>query len=66
MAKREQTFLSKLQKGKDKNENTCNICGEPIQKAKFVNSVISERTGAWRFIGKNVKICKCNKKEIWG
>ena len=64
MARKEKSFLSKVQK--EKHIIKCPVCNQPITPVLFVDSVRSEATGAWRFNERKIKLCKCNEKEVWG
>ena len=42
----------------------CAECGESLSAVKVITSERSEKTGAYRFRQKLVKVCKCNEKDI--
>lgn len=64
MAK-EQTFSAKLKKDKDPGVH-CSTCGAVMSFVKLVQPEVSSRTGAHKYRGSIVGICKCNEKEVWG
>ena len=64
MAKK-QDFASKTQK-LARHGKSCPVCGEFYSHIKTVNMIVSDKTGAQRFVEKNVAVCKCNEKEIYG
>lgn len=64
MAKK-QDFVSKTQK-LARHGKACPVCGEYYTYVKSVNMIPSDKTGAQRFVERNVAVCKCNEKEIYG
>lgn len=64
MAKK-QDFVSKTQK-LARHGKSCPVCGEFYSHIKTVNMTVSDKTGAQRFVEKNIAVCKCNEKEIYG
>ncbi len=64
MAKK-QDFVSKTQK-LARHGKSCPVCGEFYSHIKTVNMIASDKTGAQRFVEKNIAVCKCNEKEIYG
>lgn len=59
MAKK-QDFASKV---KGKAKLTCPVCESVYQLSKVVYSEIQD--GKVKFKTQNVKICKCNEKEVY-
>ena len=64
MARKDKSFAAKVHK--EKKVNICPVCESTINSILLVKSVKSEVTGAWKFNEKNVGVCKCNEKEVWG
>jgi hypothetical protein len=64
MAKR-QDFASKTAK-KERHGKACPVCGEIYTHVLSVNLESSKKEGAYRFAERNVGVCKCNEKEIYG
>ena len=64
MAKR-QDFRSKTMKTV-KHGKACPVCGEHYTYTLAVNLIPSKKEGAYRFVEKNVGVCKCNEKEVYG
>lgn len=64
MAKK-QDFASKSSK-LAKHGKACPVCGEFLSYVRTVNMGPSKKEGAFRFAEKNVAVCKCNEKEIYG
>ena len=62
MAKK-QDFASKTQKSKQ--GKNCPVCGETYTYVKVVNTVPSDKEGAFRFSEQMVAVCKCNEKEVY-
>ena len=44
----------------------CPVCGTEYTFLKHVSTAKSDKTGAWKFSKKMVKVCNCNEKEIYG
>jgi hypothetical protein len=63
MAK-QQTFMDKVKKAQ-MTAPTCPECGEPISIVRVVEAVPHEGSPT-RFQRNQVKMCKCNQKEIMG
>ncbi len=63
MAKK-QDFQSKVQK-QSKLGNVCPTCEATYSYIKMVDAMQSEKSGHWKFGSRNVKVCKCNEKEIY-
>lgn len=59
MAKK-QDFASKV---KGKAKLSCPVCGTVYQFSKVVYTEVTD--GKVKFKTKNVKICKCNEKEVF-
>ncbi len=64
MAKK-QDFMSKTHK-LAKHGKACPVCGEFYSYVRTVEMVPSDKTGAFRFVERNVPVCKCNEKQIYG
>lgn len=60
------TFADKMAKSAQDLSKHCTKCGESIATVKLVTSERSEKTKAWRFKNKLVRVCKCNEAEIIG
>lgn len=66
MAK-QQSFADKAKKGKHENIAKCDVSGKigPVTYVKFVTSKRSEKTGAFRFPSRIVRIGEdCSEKEV--
>jgi len=62
-----QSFADKAKKGKHENIARCDVSGKmgPVTYIKFVTSKRSEKTGAFRFPSRMVKIGEgCSEKEV--
>jgi len=46
--------------------DTCPVCGTAYTFLKHVSTAKSEKSNAWKFNKKMVKVCNCNEKEIYG
>jgi len=64
MAKK-QDFASKTMK-QARHGKECPVCGEFYNHTLSVNMEPSKKEGAYRFVEKNIPVCKCNEKEIYG
>ncbi len=64
MAKK-QDFVSKTQK-LARHGKSCPVCGEFYSYVKTVDMVESSKPGAYRFVEKNIPVCKCNEKQVYG
>ena len=62
MAK-ERTFASKMLTKAEKR--VCPVCEGVIEMVKVVDSVKSEKTDAYKFVGNMTAVCKCNEKEVY-
>ena len=58
------TFADKVSKASQDFTTHCPKCGESITSVKLITSEKSSKTGGWRFNQKQVKMCKCNEKEV--
>jgi hypothetical protein len=59
MAKK-QTFVDKMSKVEAHSEKVkCGACKQEsvVTYAKFVDSKVSEKSGAWKFLERKVKLC---------
>ena len=64
MAK-QQDFAEKAKKAGAERGTKCPKCGTVRVATLYVNAVPSAH-GSYRFNRKNVQVCKCNEKEIYG
>ncbi len=64
MAKK-QDFASKTMK-MAKHGKSCPVCGEFYSFVLKSDMIESKKAGAYRFVERNVAVCKCNEKEIYG
>ncbi len=60
-----QTFADKLNKSQRKSKVICTKCDTEFSYILLVNSNKSEKTGAYRFNQRQVRVCKCNEKEVY-
>ncbi|MFQ6092793.1 MAG: hypothetical protein ACE5OR_08945 [bacterium] len=65
MAK-DRSFAAKVAKASGKRADQCPVCKGPISHVLFVKSVLSNRTGSWRFNEGHIRVCKCNQQEVYG
>ncbi|MEJ2051219.1 MAG: hypothetical protein P8Y60_15510 [Calditrichota bacterium] len=63
MAKK-QDFASKVAKAQ-KMGQSCPVCGDVYTYVKKVESVFSEDNKSWKYQTDNVRVCKCNEKEVY-
>ncbi|MFZ0390885.1 MAG: hypothetical protein WAN36_10545 [Calditrichia bacterium] len=63
MAKK-QDFASKAAKAQ-KTGLACLQCGDVYTFVKKVDSYYSEESDSWKYQTKNIKVCRCNEKEIY-
>lgn len=63
MAKK-QDFASKVAKAQ-KVGLSCPVCGDVYSFVKKVNSYYSEESQSWKYQTNNIKVCKCNEKEVY-
>jgi len=63
MAKR-QAFADKIKK-KEVPGTICPVCETPYTFLKKVTSYYSESTKSWKYGTQNLKVCKCNEKEVY-
>jgi len=60
------TFLEKTKKTAQKaHGEECPECGAEVKLVKHINSVSAENSNSVKFKTRIVKVCKCNKKEIY-
>ncbi len=45
---------------------TCPVCGTVYTNLKHVSTSKSDKSDAWKFNKKMVKVCNCNEKKIYG
>lgn len=57
-------FAAKMAKGQ-KQGPTCPVCGNVYTFVKKVESYYSEDSGSWKYKTMNLKVCKCNEKEVY-
>ncbi len=65
MAK-DRSFAAKVAKSQHSPDRRCPVCGEVQNTIKFVNTIKNDAKNSWRFVEKNVGLCKCTDKEIFG
>jgi len=65
MAK-DRSFASKTSKTDEVEGDHCPICGNAYTYLKHVSTARSEKTDAWKYNKKMVRVCSCNAKEIYG
>lgn len=63
MAKKKD-FASKIAKAQ-KRGTSCPVCGDVYSFVKKVESYYSEESGSWKYQNNNIKVCKCNEKEVY-
>ncbi len=62
MAKK-QTFADKA--AKKSQTVDCPVCKEHFQYIRYVRAVKTD-SGAWKYKSRNMGVCKCNQKEVYG
>ncbi len=62
MAKK-QSFADKTSKKAHSVE--CPVCKESFQYIRHVKAVKTEG-GAWKYKSRNMGVCKCNQREVYG
>lgn len=60
-----QTFADKLSKGQRRSKVICTKCNTEYSFILHVISEKSEKTGAYRFNQRQMRVCKCNEKQIY-
>ncbi|MCP4724390.1 MAG: hypothetical protein GY863_05125 [bacterium] len=60
---KERTFASKMLTKADKR--ICPECEGVIEMVKVFDSVKSEKSDAYKFVGNMVGVCKCNEKDVY-
>ena len=65
MAK-QHTFADKMSKIGAAKGAKCPVCDTVFQPILLVTSERSQVTKSWAFNERNVKVCKCNEKQIYG
>ena len=59
-----QTFADKATKAAQMKGAKCPVCGQIFQPIKLVSS--EKAATGWKFNERQVQLCKCNEKEIYG
>jgi hypothetical protein len=66
MPKKDRTFAAKLaHETRTVRLETCGVCGKERVAVVHMASVYGE-TGAWRPQKRRVKVCDCNRQEVYG
>ncbi len=66
MPKKERTFAAKLaHEARSIVKETCPVCGKERVPVVMIASITDDR-GNWRPQRRRVKLCDCNKKQIYG
>ena len=66
MPKKERTFAAKLaHEARKVMKDTCPVCGQERVAAVWYAALYSE-DGHWRPQRRRVKVCDCNREEIYG
>ncbi|MBN1435314.1 hypothetical protein JW921_11175 [Candidatus Fermentibacterales bacterium] len=66
MPKKDRTFAAKLaHEARTVVREACPVCGKERVAAVFYAAIYNE-DGFWRPQRRRVKICDCNRKEIYG
>lgn len=66
MGKKDRSFASKVAKASRQFGKHCSQCGEQYKFVKVITSVKHPVKDSWRFVSKNVQVCKCNEKDVIG
>lgn len=62
MAKK-QSFADKS--SKRAHTDSCPVCNEALQYIRHVKAVKTE-SGDWKYQQRNLGVCKCNQKAVYG
>ncbi len=62
---RKTDFASKILKAQ-KGGPTCPVCESVYTYIQKVESYYSEETQSWKYKTQNLRVCKCNEKEVYG
>ncbi len=66
MPKKERTFAAKLaHEARTLHKHECPVCGKEKVPVVFYAAVYGE-SGYWKPQRRRLKICDCNRKEIYG
>ncbi len=63
MAKK-QDFASKVAKAQRTSES-CPVCGDVYSYVKKEKAYFLESSQSWKYKMKNLRVCKCNEKEVY-
>ncbi len=58
------SFADKVNK-MNKKSVTCPKCGSDYSYIQSITSERSEKSGSYKFNRRQVRVCKCNEKEIY-
>lgn len=61
-----QSFADKVNKGTKDFTTHCPKCEESYTMIKLVSTEKSDKTDAYKFRERNVRMCKCNENDITG
>jgi len=60
------SFAEKTKKAAQKNEgDVCPECGEEVEIVKYIRPVDPEDKNSLKFKNTMIKVCDCNKEEIY-
>jgi hypothetical protein len=63
---KDRSFATKVAKAAMHFGKHCSQCGEMYRNVQVVSSEKHPVKGTWRFLTKNVQVCKCNEKDVIG
>ncbi len=61
---KKQDFASKVAKAQ-RTAESCPVCGDVYTFLKKEEAYFSESTNSWKYRKGNLKVCKCNEKEVY-
>ena len=62
MAKK-QTFADKA--NKKVHSEICPVCKDAFEYIRHVQAVKTD-SGSWKYLSRNMGVCKCNQKAVYG
>ena len=61
---KKQDFASKVAKAQ-RTAESCPECGDVYTYLKKEEAYFSDSTNSWKYRKRNLKVCKCNEKEVY-
>ena len=63
---KDRSFATKVAKAAQQFGKHCSKCGEAYKNVQVVSSEKHPVKGTWRFVTRNIAVCKCNEKDVLG